>query len=236
MCNACDLIFIRHEEADGNVAMNRSKFFGDSSAFTDEMRAKPSHEWRLTQNGRERATRLACWVGDTLPLDRLRLVVSPSRRATETAELILPDSTWKTMNGVRGRHWGGIEQLPWEEWSPYCLQHGMDRLPSGFHEAYPNGESMEAVYRRTRSFLGRMNRSTLVVTHGEVLVATRMILENRAISEYPTIERNGRHIRNGHVIWYSRRNPETGTCSESLDYKREYYDGSDSLWEKLNAR
>lgn len=235
MCEACDLIFVRHEEADGNVAMNRSKFSGDSSAFTEEMRAKSSHEWRLTPNGRERAVRLARWVNDTFPLDQLRLVVSPSRRAVETAELVLPGSAWKIMRGVRGRLWGGIEQLPWKEWGPYCQTHGMHCLPSGFNEAYPNGESMEAVYRRTRSFLKRMNRSALVVTHGEVLVATRMILEKRAVSEYPLIERNGRHIRNGHVIWYSKRDPQTGVCSETLDYKREYYDGFESPWEKLNA-
>jgi len=235
MCEACDLIVVRHEEADGNVAMSRSKFFGDSSAFTDEMRAKSSHEWRLTSNGRERTVRLARWVNDALPLNRLRLVVSPSRRAIETAEMILPEPTWKIMRSVRGRLWGGIEQLPWKEWGPYCKKHGVDKLPSGFYEAYPNGESMDAVYRRTRSFLRRMSRSTLVVTHGEVLVATRMILEGRGVTSYPTIERNGRHIRNGHVIWYSRRNPETGICSETLDYKREYYDGIESPWEKLNA-
>ncbi len=236
MCEACDLILIRHEEADGNVAMVRSKFFGDSSAFTEELRMKSSHDWRLTTNGRERATRLAGWVKNTLPIDQLRLIVSPSSRAIETAELILPGLTWKVMKGARGRLWGGIERLPWGEWGPYCQKHGVNFPLTGFSEAYPDGESMETVHRRTRKFLVRLERSALVVTHGEVLVAARMILEKRAISEYSLIEKNGPHIHNGHVIWYSRRNPETGVCSETLDYKCEYYNDSKSPWEKLSAR
>src|SRR5690606_9279747 len=103
--------------------------------------------------------RLACWVGNTLPLERLSFVVSPSLRARETAELILPEATWESTESVRGRLWGGIEQLPWKEWGSYCEQHGMDHLPSGFYEAYPNGESMDAVHSRVEDFLNQTMRS-----------------------------------------------------------------------------
>src|SRR3989344_5559896 len=104
MSKACDLILIRHEEAEGNVAMVKSKFHGDDSGFIMELRNKPSDKWCLTARGRERCIPLRNWIERHAPLgDGLRLVTAPSIRAVETANLVLPKAAWTTDGLVRPR-------------------------------------------------------------------------------------------------------------------------------------
>src|SRR3989344_3782360 len=94
------------------------------------------------------------WIERHAPLgDGLRLVTSPSIRAVETANLVLPKAAWTTDGLVRGQVWGGIECLPWSEWSGVCKSNGYDTLPSGFHQAYPNGEALAEVWKRTRKII-----------------------------------------------------------------------------------
>lgn len=234
MNKAYDLILIRHEEAEGNVAMVKSKFYGDDSGFTMELRNKPSDKWRLTNLGRERCALLRNWIEKHVPLgDELRSVTSPSLRAVETASLILPQTTWTTDELVQGRVWGGIESLPWSEWPDFCKSHGHDTLPSGFHQAYPNGEALDNVWKRTREFINSLDGNTLAVTHGEVLLTARIILESIPESDYHKLERNGNHIRNGHVVWYSKRNPVTAECFNAFRFKRTWFEGTDTGWVPL---
>ena len=126
MSKVHDLILIRHEEAEGNVAMVKSKFRGDESLFTPEFRKKPSDTWHLTDRGRERCKAIRGWLEKRVPIgDKFRLITSPSVRAVETANLILPASAWEENRLVRGRSWGGIECIPWSEWPEFCKSHGM---------------------------------------------------------------------------------------------------------------
>ena len=237
MSKACDLILIRHEEAEGNVAMVKSKFHGDDSGFIMELRNKPSDKWCLTARGRERCIPLRNWIERHAPLgDGLRLVTSPSIRAVETANLVLPKAVWTIDELVRGQVWGGIECLPWSEWPEFCKSNGYDTLPSGFHQAYPNGEALAEVWKRTREFIKSLDRNTLVVTHGEVLLTTRIILESVPESDYHKLERNGNYIRNGHVAWYSKRNPYTGKLSQRFSFRRMWFDNTDTGWIKLTPR
>ena len=233
MCDACDLVFIRHEEAEGNVIAVRSKFFSDHSGFSEEFRSKPSIDWKLTEEGKSRAMNLGKWVRESFDLANFQLLTSPVLRAKETAGFILPAHFWQECPEVRGRLWGGIECLPWNEWPEHCKQHGLAGLPSGFREVYPNGESMGAVYDRIGDFLKTVTRNAIVVTHGENLLAVRMHFGNIPEDQFSELEKNGRHARNGHLIWYSKRNPLTGWCSSEFSFKREYFEGIDSGWEKL---
>jgi len=82
MSKVHDLILIRHEEAEGNVAMVKSKFRGDESLFTPEFRKKPSDTWHLTDRGRERCKAIRGWLEKRVPIgDKFRLITSPSVRA-----------------------------------------------------------------------------------------------------------------------------------------------------------
>lgn len=235
MCKRCDLILIRHGEAEGNAAFIRSKFMGDSSGYTSELRSMSSSEWPLTTEGSARLSGVRDWLSEHAPLSALKLVTSPSKRAVDTATILLPDAAWEEEPLVGGRLWGGIECLPWEEWPAYCAAHDFAALPTSFHEAYPNGEAMEAVYGRVANFLDGVAQSVIAVTHGEVLLAARMHCEVIPPSEFPFLERDGLHIRNGHVVWYSRRNPETGVCGSRFSFRREYYDDTDTSWVELPA-
>lgn len=59
---------------------------------------------------------------------------------------------------------------------------------------------MVEVWKRTREFIDFLEESALVVTHGEVLLMARILLESVPESEYHQLERNGNHIRNGQVV------------------------------------
>lgn len=237
MSKVRDLILIRHEEAEGNVAMVKSKFDGDGSLFTNELRNKPSDAWRLTKRGRDRCGLIGDWIEKHV-LNGLsfQTVTSPSTRAKETAGLILPKSTWKTDRLVRGRNWGGIECIPWGEWPGFCKVSSHEDLPSGFHQVYPNGEAMVEVWKRTREFIDSLEESALVVTHGEVLLMARILLESVPESEYHQLERNGNHIRNGQVVWYSKRHPSTGELSSEFTFCRMLFDGMDTGWSDITPR
>lgn len=237
MNKTSDLILIRHEEAEGNVAMVKSKFGGDDSLFTAELRNKPSDVWRLTERGRERCDSIRNWIEKHVSVeDSFQMVTSPSVRSVETAGLILPASTWTANELVRGRIWGGVECIPWGEWPGFCKVSGHEALPSGFHQAYPNGEAMVEVWKRTREFIDSLEVSALVVTHGEVLLMTRILLESVPKSEYLQLERNGNHIRNGQVVWYSRRHPDTGVLSPEFSFRRMLFDGTDTGWSNIPPR
>lgn len=89
-----DLILIRHEEAEGNIAMVKSKFSGDGSLFTAKFYNKPSNAWHLTERGCERCSLIGDWIEKHV-LNGLsfRTVTSPSTLAKETASLIPLKST-----------------------------------------------------------------------------------------------------------------------------------------------
>lgn len=237
MSKARDLILIRHEETEGNVAMVKSKFGGDDSLFTAELRNKPSDIWRLTKRGRERCDLIRDWVERHVSIeDGFQIVTSPSMRAIETASLILPASISTTNDLVRGRIWGGVECISWSEWPGFCKVSSHETLPSGFHQAYPNGEAMVEVWKRTREFIDSLKENTLVVTHGEVLLMARILLESVPESEYHQLEQNSNHIRNGQVVWYSKRHPDSGVLSPDLSFRRIWFDNTDTGWIELTPR
>lgn len=238
MSKVCDLILIRHEEAEGNVAMVKSKLDGDGSLFTAEFRKKPSDTWRLTERGRERCSLIGDWIEKHV-LNGLsfQTVTSPSTRTKETANMILSKSTWTTDELVRGRNWGGIECIPWGEWPGFCKVSSHEDLPSGFHQTYPNGEAMVEVWKRTRKFIDSLGVSTLVVTHGEVVEMAIMYLEKVHKSQYkpPELKRDGSHVRNGQVAWYSKRNPWTREILPEFSFKRVWFDNIDKGWMIINT-
>lgn len=236
MCTTCDLVLIRHEEADGNVAFLRSKFQGDDSGFTPELRLMDSQLWSLTQKGKERLGGLSKWLRENLSLEDFVFVSSPSRRTLETSNLLFPEENWIVEELVKGRNWGGIESLPWSEWHEHCRSHGQATLPSGFHGVYPNGESMVEVSSRFEKFLSNFNQSAVVVSHGEVLQTARMLIEQIPQDQFEDLDSDGRHIRNGHVVWYSKRDPVTGHCAGTFIAKKEFFEEGETPWIALPAR
>lgn len=235
MCKTCDLILIRHEEVEGNLALVKS-FSGDNSGFTKDVVEKPSSAWPLTPNGQRESARLGNWLRDALNnFDGFKFAVSPILRAQETATMALPEVPWEDDNFLQGRLWGGIESVPRKQWLDYCIKRGADHLPSGFHEAYPDGETMSEVWKRTLSFLCNLQQKTVAITHGEVIQMFRMIIEAIPESSYCDLDRNGNHVRNGQVVWYSKRDPNTGECLPTFRFKRIRFQDKDTGWFTLPA-
>lgn len=232
MCKACDLVLIRHEEATGNVALMRSTV-GDNSLFVGEVVERPSHEWPLTITGEQRASKLGEWIRSAIDLSPFQLAVSPSRRTRQTAQMVLPEKQWASNDLIRGRHWGGIEQVPRMEWENFCQRHGYDHLPEGFYESFPGGESMCRVWQRGYVFIRSLSQSTIAVTHGEVIQAVRMLVERIPFCPLAELDRDGNHIRNGQLVWYSRRDPATGQCAPHFQFKRVCVWGQDSGWQQM---
>jgi hypothetical protein len=94
---------------------------------------------------------------------------------------------------------------------------------------------MMEVWERARAFIRNLRQKTVAVTHGEVIQMFRMILEGMPESSYPDLDRHGNHIRNGQTIWYSKRDPITGTCLPSFRFKRIRFQEMDTGWIVLPA-
>lgn len=236
MCQVCDLILVRHGEALGNVAMYNSKFLGDDSGFSETLRKMPSEFWPLTLRGQRESRVAGQWLRTKVNLKKFRFIHSRHVRVQESAELILPNINWETDPLVIGRYWGGMESIPYSEHLDLCLTNGMSGLPMEFHEAYPGGEPMAAVYDRVKMFLAKFQQSAIVVTSGEVIQAFRLVLEGIPPEDYLRLEENGEHIRNGQVVWYSRRSPDSGECRDQFVYKKLFFSEFESEWCNISAK
>lgn len=236
MCKKCHLILIRHGETDGNAFMYRSKFLGDNSGFSEEFRKSDSFGWKLTDEGRVQAQLVGEWLKKQIKLSDFQLFHSAHLRTEETAKLIFPDELWKIEPLVVGRVWGGIECVPFSEHGDYCFSRGYKKLPNGFFEKYPNGESMETVWLRVKLFLEKLEKSAVVVTHGEVIQMFRVIIENISPTSYLRLETNSNHIRNGQVVWYSSQDPVLKHCLGSFSFKRLFFSKIETDWTNLPAK
>jgi NAD+ kinase len=212
-----DLILIRHGESEGNIARQRS-IQGDHSLFYGEFQNRHSSSWRLTDRGRKQAQAAGEWLkkNDLLKFDRY--LVSEYLRAMETAaRLNLPEARWYAELLIRERDWGQMDLMSEQERMIKMQDELRRRDLDRFYYAPPGGESLAAVAQRADRLLCILhrecsNKKVILVCHGEVMWAMRTRLERMSQDTFKELQDSGRmvdQIHNGHILHYTRKNPQT---------------------------
>lgn len=223
-----DLVLIRHGESEGNVARQRS-IEGDHSLFYGEFQHRHSCNWRLTDRGRRQAAAAGEWLrkNDLVHFDRY--LVSEYLRAMETAaRLQLPDARWFAEMLIRERDWGQMDLMSEQERMIKMQDELRRRDLDRFYYAAPGGESLAAVAQRADRLLCVLHREcadkrAIVVCHGEVMWAMRTRLERMPQDSFRELQESGRmvdQIHNGHILHYTRRDPQTGEIAPFFTHMR----------------
>lgn len=221
-----DLIFVRHGESQGNVAMAAAKA-GDESYFTDEYVTTPGRLWRLTDKGvaqaqcTGRAIRSQAAAGLFGTVER-RYLVSPLVRTRMTAGhlgLEAPageaEVEWRLNRSIRERDWGDIETMTRRQFKE-LFPHSHARMKMDpLYWRMPGGEAIaDVVDLRCRNLYDTLHRensthAVFAVSHGEFMRANHFALirgNDELYSEWESTK--GMKIENCEKFHYSRRVPE----------------------------
>ncbi len=220
-----DLVLVRHGQSTGNVAHYEANQKGNTDYFTKEFRDRPGHTWELTNLGWEQSAMTGVWIAKNV-LPKLvggafdEAFTSHYTRVIQTAAgLDLEGIRWQEPEPkLRERDWGDIEAIPTEEYfaSELYRLNQARRMNDYLNWAPPNGESLAQVMVRLENFYNdirneRHPASILCATHGEVMTATRGIIEHiRTGRRLAALKkRKGQQIDNASLIWYRDRHPES---------------------------
>jgi broad specificity phosphatase PhoE len=243
-----DLLIVRHGKSEGNLVNEHSRQ-GDNALLTPEHINRHESEWHLVEEGVCQARA----AGELIRREFSGLLdfhlVSEYVRALETAaHLGLRDARWYVEPYLRERGFGDMEGLSHAE---KAEQHGerlrrRDRNPYWWRAI--NGESLDDLalkWDRVQQILHRkysMQRG-VVVAHEGVLWVARLRIERLTVTELNRLLTSTDpkdRFHNGHVLHYTRRNPETGQLSAHLDWVRSIcpWDMSRSTneWRKIERR
>ncbi|CAH0485513.1 unnamed protein product [Peronospora farinosa] len=241
-----DLVLIRHGESEGNIARQRS-LAGDHSLFSGEFKHRHSSNWRLTDRGRRQAAAAGDWLKRNNLAHFDRYLVSEYLRAMETAgRMGLPDARWYAEMLIRERDWGAMDLMSEQERFIKMQDELKRRDLNRFYYAPPGGESLAAVAQRADRLLGILNQEchdkhAIVVAHGEVIWAMRTRLERMSQETFIELQESGRmvdQIHNGHVLHYTRKDPQTGQMSPFFTHVRSVCPWNEKLspkgWTKIS--
>ncbi len=253
-----DLVLVRHGESEGNAALRLSRD-NDLSAHTDHFRTRHSSTWRLTREGVAEAQRTGAWLRSE-GFRFTSYLVSPFARALETAHhLELPDAAWQLTLAIRERSWGDLEPLPIPERQELFAEALRTRETSPFFWMPPNGEPLAAVCERVAPVIRALEDgprhalagdaephgapgSALLVCHGEVMTSVRVLLDPAMavrIVDPGWLRDPWIQVRNGDVVQYTRRAPESGELHPTWRWVRHVRaaegPGATAPWEPLQA-
>lgn len=225
-----NLILVRHGQSEANVMQKASKK-GDNRHYTGDTLLTPDRSWRLTSQGVEQAKIAGAWIAEQ-NVNFGRRMVSPYTRTRETAGHLglvgaVGGPHWEENRSIRERSWGEIGTLPKNEFREKYQQNAIYNDIDKLYWTPPNGESIANVAEnRVRNLLSTLHRENggddvLLVTHGEFMWATRLVLERWSDEEF--IERDddpAEMIHNCTVLHYTRINPYTGEQAGKLFWIR----------------
>lgn len=183
-----NLFLVRHGQSEANV-MQKASRAGDQSLYTEETMTVPDRSWRLTELGVQQAKVAGAWIGQqNITFDRA--VVSTFTRARETAAMLGLDVRWEESRVIRERSWGEIGSMSKQDFARKYSQNASYRDSDPLYWAPPAGESIANVAEnRVRNILSTLHRenpreNVLMVTHGEFMWATRLVLERWSDEEF----------------------------------------------------
>lgn len=183
-----NLFLVRHGQSEANV-MQKASRAGDQSMYTEETMTVPDRSWRLTELGVQQAKVAGAWIAQQ-NIDFNRAVVSTFTRARETAAMLGLDVRWEESRVIRERSWGEIGSMSKQDFARKYSQNASYRDSDPLYWAPPAGESIANVAEnRVRNILSTLHRenpreNVLMVTHGEFMWATRLVLERWSDEEF----------------------------------------------------
>lgn len=225
-----ELVFVRHGESEGNVAVKAAEN-GDNSHFTNDFRKRHSSSWDLTPTGVEQAKTTGNWIRRNINGGRFDgYFASTYLRAKRTAGFLdLPKAKWSLRDYIREHDWGNLDVMTDEERIAKFPEVMEKREINPYYFAAPGGESLADVLVRARvGILATLyrrfpNKRAIVVTHGNMMWPIRIIMEGLLPEEYLKLKnaKNPRDkINNCQTFQYSRINPQTGEITEKFDWMR----------------
>lgn len=214
-----ELVIIRHGESEGNLALRASEQ-GNESFFTEEFGKRHNSRWRLTDQGIEQAKSAGVWVGAYVGLYFDGYYTSEFVRAEETAyHLLLPDNgspIWEVVRGITERDWGDFDGISIPERERRYSEAMERRERNAFYWHPPGGgESMAELEARVNNFYRDLRHChcgerVIIVAHGEVMWALRIILEGLTHTRFMSLHRaDGEKIHNCQILHYRWSHPIT---------------------------
>lgn len=222
---------VRHGESLGNLAKRRSEE-GDDSLIRRLHGTHTAH-WPLTKKGKEQAEKTGAFLNKLMGEQNIhfdRMYVSSYARARMTAAgLNLPRARWLIDTRITERDWGTFDRLTDEERREKFHEVLHMREVEPFFWAPLEGETFNSLILRVRDFIASMARielqNVIVVCHGEVMKAFRIVFAQMSPEEYAVMEFSKdplERIRNCQVDQYSRCNPDSFELSHRLEWLQVY--------------
>lgn len=208
MALPAELVLIRHGESEGNF-VRQSFRNGAPDAAMEEVLEKPQSEYRLTNQGIEQAKAAGAWIAENIGTEFDQKFFSYFIRTQETAgHLGLPGDDWKPHPWLYERRLGALSGADPEE---YETVGRAQKREDPLHWRAVGGESTLDVAFRFDRVLATLHRhapggSGLLVCHGDVIAAGRVLLERPLEREFREWEADPeQRIHNCQVIHYTRR-------------------------------
>ncbi|MBU0531673.1 MAG: phosphoglycerate mutase family protein [Candidatus Uhrbacteria bacterium] len=223
-----ELILVRHGESDGNVIIGAQKN-DDFSMMSRQFLETHSSAWRLTRQGCKQAELAGQWLAEQKLTTFDRYYVSNYARAQETAALLgLPGADWRNKFYLRERDRGNMDIMMPGDRERRFAEAMWNRSRDRFYWTPPDGESIADLCLRIDRVISTLAREAekdraVVVCHGEVMWAFRIILERltpRRFIELDTSDDPKDQLHYGHIIHYSRTDPETTDQSGRINWMR----------------
>lgn len=223
-----EIVAVRHGESIGNLVVRayRNKLV---DLYTDDFKNLASFQWPLTKRGKDQAFLAGQWIKANIGEIFDGYFTSPFLRARQTAQILdLPNARWIQKPEIKGRIWGNFDLLtPVERETLYPQEIRLMNLDK-FYNRPPGGESMEEISLRVTDFLKTLKeeyagKRVIIVCHGEVMLALRLIIENIEPQIYEKIEKEDvpfYKMYNAQVLHYTREDPEGGELSEYYSHVR----------------
>lgn len=237
-----DLFFIRHNESEGNRALRKYEEWLKRNWFlrlfcglplTVRFLNRHHTDFPLTDTGKEQGPVVGVWLNNWLRENKLpcfdRHLVSSHLRTVQSAGLLgLPNAQWELDFQLHERVtglWGVIPDKKWQAQHEKSIRLGRNHH---FYTSWPGGESIADVCGRLRNFINTLHREcgrqrVVVVAHGDVMQAFRVIFEGILPDEYD--ERSKANLRdfrigNGQIIHYTRVDPIALSGLRCTNYDR----------------
>jgi broad specificity phosphatase PhoE len=229
-----DLVLVRHGQSEANVVQKREKAIEEAMTTGGTIEPLPQagriferhdSEHRLTRAGRDQAVQAGEWLAEhgLKPRHFSGRFVSPYNRTLETAVNLDSRATWMPDARLVERDWGEYGSTPAPDRTHRFPDTERMRQASAFFARMAGGESIFDTSFRVREFLGMCAREysgerVIAVTHGEVMWATRFVLERLMPHEWQELdEQKDQKIANCTVLHYTRENPDgSGDLADSL--------------------
>lgn len=229
-----DLVLVRHGQSEANVVQKWEKELEAASEKGEPVEPLPEaveifgrhdSQQRLTAAGRQQATTAGRWLTENgmAPHQFTGRFVSPYNRTLETAVRLDPEATWTPEARLVERDWGEYGSTPAPNRRTQFPDTERMRQMSAFFARMAGGESIFDTSFRVREFLGMCAREfsdqrVIAVAHGEVMWATRFVIERLLPHEWEELdEQEDQRINNCTILKYTRVDPHgSGEVARSL--------------------